>query len=68
MRLSVNGREREFPPSARVSDVLVAAGVDPGQRGVAVAVDGQVVSRAAWPTHRLAAGARIEIVRATAGG
>jgi sulfur carrier protein len=33
-----------------------------------VAVDGEVVPRAAWPGHRLAEGAKIEILTAVQGG
>jgi sulfur carrier protein len=37
-------------------------------RGVAVAINGMVVPRAAWPSTRLSAGDQIEIVRARQGG
>jgi sulfur carrier protein len=37
-------------------------------RGVAVAINGTVVPRAAWPSTRLSAGDQIEIVRARQGG
>jgi sulfur carrier protein len=38
------------------------------RRGVAVAVNGEVVPRSEWPASSLAAGARVEIVTAAAGG
>lgn len=68
MRLSVNGRARDLPASSSVRDVLAATGIDPAQRGIAVAVDGQVVARADWAARRLSVDARVEVVRATAGG
>ncbi len=37
-------------------------------RGVAIAVNEQVVARAQWPTHPLSPNDRIEIIRAMAGG
>ena len=37
-------------------------------RGVAVAINGTVVPRAAWPSMRLSAGDQVEIVRARQGG
>ncbi len=39
-----------------------------GPRGLAVAVNGQVVPRHAWDATRLAAGDEIEIVKLFAGG
>ncbi len=39
-----------------------------GQRGIAVAVDGEVVRRRDWGTSRLHDGARVEVVTAVAGG
>jgi len=38
------------------------------RKGVAVAVNGGVVVRATWPTHALADGDRVLIIRATQGG
>jgi sulfur carrier protein len=42
--------------------------LDTGQRGIAVAVNGAVVPRAAWPHTQLRPGDSIEIVRARQGG
>ena len=42
--------------------------VSSGARGVAVAVNGQVVPRHAWNTTRLSAGDEVEIVKLFAGG
>ena len=45
--ITVNGDRRASCPPARASrDVLDALGVEPGRRGVAIAVDGEVVPRA----------------------
>ena len=37
-------------------------------RGVAVAVDAEVVPRGQWPTHVLGEGAQVEVVTAVQGG
>ena len=37
-------------------------------RGVAVAVDAEVVPRTEWETHELTEGARVEVLRAIQGG
>ena len=49
-------------------DLLLAKGIDPAARGIAVALNGAVLPRARWPEHRLAAGDRVEIVRPFQGG
>jgi sulfur carrier protein len=42
--------------------------VDPEQRGLAAAVDGEVVPRSEWGATGLRAGQRIEVVQAVQGG
>jgi sulfur carrier protein len=66
MQVSINGEPHELPAQARVAAVLEVLGL-PG-RGVAVAVDGELVRRADWPTTPLADGARVEVVTAVQGG
>jgi sulfur carrier protein len=39
-----------------------------GERGVAVAVDGEVVPRAEWESRALSEGENVEVVRAVQGG
>lgn len=51
-----------------VMALLAAHGIAPGEKGVAVAVNGAVVPRAAWAETPLAAGDEIEIVRPFKGG
>ncbi|HCT79765.1 MAG TPA: thiamine biosynthesis protein ThiS [Micromonosporaceae bacterium] len=38
------------------------------ERGIAVAVNGEVVRRAKWPEHRLFDGDRIDVLTAAQGG
>jgi sulfur carrier protein len=45
-----------------------ALDVDPGRRGVAVAVDAEVVPRSEWARCRLWDGARVEVLTAMQGG
>jgi sulfur carrier protein len=68
MRVSVNGSEIELPDRATVRDAATAIDVDPEGRGVAVAVDGEVVPRSKLETTELSGGERIEIVAAIQGG
>jgi sulfur carrier protein len=62
----INGKPGELADDARVPDALTLLGVP--QKGVAVAVDGAVVPRAAWPDTVLTDGARVEVLTAVQGG
>lgn len=66
MRLLLNGVEHDLPDGSSVADAVAALGA-PG-RGVAVAVDDQVVPRAEWPRYRLRDGVRVEVLTAVQGG
>ena len=68
MIVSVNGQCRELHGSATVASVLELLDVAPGARGVAVALDGEVVTRSCWHETPLADGAQIEVVAAIGGG
>jgi sulfur carrier protein len=69
MLLTVNGAWIEVPGigAAALLEVLAAAGMD-DLRGVAIALDEEVVPRSDWATCRLHEGQRIEVVRASQGG
>jgi sulfur carrier protein len=65
--IQVNGK---FEPllTATLSGLLTDKGIDVSGRGVAVAVNGAVVPRAAWPRTALHPGDAVEIVAAKQGG
>ncbi len=65
--IRVNGESE--PLIAPTIEVLLAEkAVDTDQRGIAVALNGAVVPRAAWGETKLKAGDSVEIVRARQGG
>jgi sulfur carrier protein len=68
MIIHVNGQAREIAPPARLSDVLDLPDGASTRRGVAVAVNGQVIPRSQHATTELTDGARVEIVTAVQGG
>jgi sulfur carrier protein len=68
MRIVLNGEHHELEESASVRDAVVAAGAPGEGRGVAVAIDGEVVPRGRWDERPLAEGARVEVVQAVQGG
>jgi sulfur carrier protein len=67
IELWVNGERRQVA-AADVRSLLVALGLDPGGRGIAVARNGEVVPRRAWQTTILTPDDRIDIVGAVQGG
>ncbi|HUE26590.1 MAG TPA: sulfur carrier protein ThiS [Solirubrobacteraceae bacterium] len=68
MRVIVNGEPRELPTGTTVAIMVASLPGAPEGRGVAVALDGQVVPRGAWGATELADGARVEVVAAVQGG
>ncbi len=68
MIVTVNGRPREVTPPAMLIELLDLEPGRPTPRGIAVAVDGEVVPRTEHATTEVAEGARIEIVTAVQGG
>ena len=66
--IKANGTEREVAQGTTVVDLLNHMDVDPQQSGVAVAVDGAVVSRPDWSDTILQRGAEVEVITATQGG
>jgi sulfur carrier protein len=68
MRVVLNGAETELADGATVAAALEALDMPGAGRGVAVAVDAEVVPRGQWPARELYDGARVEILRAIQGG
>ena len=65
--IRVNGETEPFA-AATLSALLAEKAVDTEQKGIAVALNGAVVPRAAWPATQLKPGDTVEIVRARQGG
>jgi sulfur carrier protein len=68
VNVTVNGEPRRLPAGATVASVVELLNAGTGARGVAVALDGEVVTRSRWPETELAEGALVEIVAAIGGG
>ena len=64
----LNGRPSELSPGETVARVLAGLEIASDARGVAVAVDGEVVPRSSWESFALAPGARVEVLTAMQGG
>ncbi len=68
MIVTVNGELRDVPAGTTVAAVVRSLPGAPEGRGVAVAVDGEVVPRGEWPRTQLAGGVKVEVVVAVQGG
>jgi sulfur carrier protein len=68
VRVVLNGEATELADGATVRVAVEALDLPAAARGVAVAVDAEVVPRGQWDEHELADGARIEVLRAIQGG
>ena len=68
MIVEVNGRPTEVSEQATVQTVVRSLDFDRGRRGIAVAVDAEVVPRSEWDRRPLSEGARVEVVTAIQGG
>ena len=68
MKVLLNGTEAELAEGATVQAAVDSLDLPAANRGVAVAVDLEVVPRTQWETHKLDDGARVEILRAIQGG
>jgi sulfur carrier protein len=66
--VTVNGEQRQLPPGATVTSLVEQLDVAPDARGIAVALNGEVVTRGRWPQTELPDGAQIEVVAAVQGG
>jgi sulfur carrier protein len=66
MIVLVNGERRELSEEATVANLVEQLSAPP--RGVAVAIDGEVVPRGEWAETTLPHGARVEVVAAIQGG
>jgi sulfur carrier protein len=63
----VNGEARERD-GATIAELLADLGVEPRARGVAVALDGEVVPRSDWAATAIDDGQALEVLRAVQGG
>ncbi len=75
MRIELNGEPRELAAAATLADAVRELGVggpdgpaDPKARGLAVAVDGEVVPRGEWEATPLREGQHVEVLAAIQGG
>lgn len=65
--VTVNGAPRPCRGET-LEEIVIALGLDPARRGIAVALNKRVVPRAEWSAVRVAPGDDVEVVHPLAGG
>lgn len=68
MELIINGDRREFTDDTTVEAVVRDLTGTEASGGIAVAVNDEVVRRAAWAASRLNQGDRVDVLTAVQGG
>jgi sulfur carrier protein len=66
MEIVINGTPRPVADGTSLAGAVAL--ITTAAAGIAVAVNGEVVRRAAWPSTRLAAGDEVEVLTAVQGG
>jgi sulfur carrier protein len=66
MTVTVNGTPRDLPTGVTLADLVSELTESP--KGVAAAVNGEVVPRRSWPATSLAERDEVEVVTAVQGG
>ena len=66
MRVNLNGKPAEVRGDG-LTEVLTQLGIDE-PRGIAIAIDGEVVPKSEWNDVILTEGQKVEVVRAVQGG
>jgi sulfur carrier protein len=68
IEIALNGEDRVVDAATTVDALVAEVTAGRGGRGVAVAVDGEVIPHSAWMTTSLVDGARVELLVAVQGG
>ncbi len=68
MRIELNGELCELPADATLADAVRESGAEQDARGLAVALDGEVIPRGQWEGTALRGGQAVEVLAAIQGG
>lgn len=68
MNVVINGTQSEVADRTTLDQIVLSLVEDQQRRGLAVALNGEVVPRHGWTAVRIAEGDRVEVLRAVGGG
>jgi sulfur carrier protein len=63
-----NGGKIPLHAPLALTEILEHQGISPDESGIAVAMDGKVIPRSRWRETMISEGARVDVLRAFAGG
>jgi sulfur carrier protein len=66
LQVTVNGDDHDLAAGTSVAALVAGLGLEP--RGIAVAVDGEVVTRRTWDDRVLRGGEHVEVLSIAQGG
>ena len=67
VNIYINNQSQELPAGAKITDALTALNILQ-QKGIAIAINNNVIPKAEWEHHPLNAEDKITLIRATQGG
>ena len=68
IKLTINGKSSTVPNGTTVQGLVDLVNQSDDNRGLAVAVNAEVVPRSGWSTKQIAPGAEVEVLQAIQGG
>ncbi|GEO04460.1 hypothetical protein AAE02nite_21240 [Adhaeribacter aerolatus] len=68
MLVSVNNQPVELPPGATTLNLLLQQLQFADKKGIAVAIQDQIIPRSTWPAYALQENDKVTIIQATQGG
>jgi sulfur carrier protein len=67
MDVYINSNLQQLQDNAKIVDALASLNIN-AQKGIAIAINNNVIPRQEWATHDLAPGDKITLIKATQGG
>ena len=67
MKIYINNKPQELKESATLSETLIALNI-PSQKGIAIAINNNVVAKQEWDNYCLNEQDQVTIIKATQGG
>ena len=67
MKIYVNNKLHELPAQAKLNDALASLNMS-SVKGIAIAINNNVIPKAEWETHELASEDKVTLIQATQGG
>ena len=68
MQLTVNGQKQSVDDASTLLNLLIEMNIGTEQKGIAVALNTEVIARAMWADTRLCNGDQVDIIHAVQGG